>query len=152
MKISEAFPSKYVTAPDLNGQDRTLIIENVTSESVGKPPQVRPVVYFNGAQKGLVLNQTNGNTIALHHGDEMNNWGGKQITIYPTTTEFGSKVVDCIRVRTPGQVAIPNYGAQERAHQTLVRPPQTISDAAGSVNISDSPATLADELSDDIPF
>ena len=148
MKVTEAFPSKYVTAPDLNGQDVTLTIQNVMQESVGNPPQIRPVIYFDRAEKGLVLNQTNGNTIALHHGDEMNNWCTKQITIYPTTTQFGGKVVDCIRVRTPGQVAIPNYGAQERAHQTLVRPPQTGVDAP----LQDSPATLAAELSDDIPF
>ena len=148
MKISEAFPSKYVTAPDLNGQDCTLTIKSVTQESVGNPPQIRPVVYFERTEKGLVLNQTNGNTIALHHGDEMNNWRGKQIQIYPTTTEFAGKIVDCIRVRTPNQVPIPNYSAQERANQTLVRPPQTGLEAP----LPDSPPTLADDLSDDIPF
>ena len=123
-RVSEAFPSKYVSAPDLNGQSCVLTIDTVKQEGVGTPPEMLPVVYFQGTQKGLVLNVTNANTIALHHGDEMNNWDGKQIEIYPTTTTFAGKIVDCIRVRAPNQVPIPSYTAQERSHQTLVRPPQ----------------------------
>lgn len=122
-RVSEAFPSKYISAPDLNGQSCVLTIDAVKSEGVGTPPEMLPVAYFQGTQKGLVLNVTNANTIALHHGDEMDNWGGKQIEIYPTTTPFAGKIVDCIRVRAPGQVPIPAYTAQEKTNQTLVRPP-----------------------------
>ena len=51
-----------------------------------------------GKKMGLMLNKTNAQLIAKQHGDDMESWVGKTITIYPTTTDFGGEQVDCIRV------------------------------------------------------
>lgn len=102
MDINGVFPSKFLRAADLQGREVTLTIDNVDVEDVGghgDSSDVKPVVYFQGKQKGLVLNKTNANTIAGLYGAETDGWRGKPITIFPTQTEFAGKAVPCIRVR-----------------------------------------------------
>ena len=79
MNIHDLFPSKYIKASDLNGQDLDLVIEEVVLETVGG--EELPIVYFEGAQKILVLKPTNGRTIASIYGPETDNWIGQSITL-----------------------------------------------------------------------
>lgn len=99
MKVSEAFPSQYLKAADLNGRNVSLTIKNVDIETIGDDR--KPVVYFEGKEKGLVLNKTNANTIAFTYGDDMDEWRGGEIIIFPTTTDFQGRTVDAIRVKIP---------------------------------------------------
>ncbi len=101
MKISAAFPSPYVKARDLNGKPCPLTIRTCVLEELGQgnDKEKKPVLYFNGAQKGLVLNKTNANVIADAYGDDTANWEGKDVEIYPTEVEFKGKLVDGIRLR-----------------------------------------------------
>lgn len=101
MKISTAFPSKYLRAADLpeNGQV-DLVIANVQLEDVGDDDQ-RPVLYFQGKTKGVVLNKTNSGVISNKYGDETDKWLGQPIALYATETSFQGKMVACIRMRTP---------------------------------------------------
>lgn len=55
-------------------------------------------VFFVGKEKGLVLNKTNAALIAEQHGQDTGGWKGKEVRIYPTTTDFGGERVECIRV------------------------------------------------------
>lgn len=99
MKVSQAFPSKFLTAADLDGPT-TFQIRDVTLEEVGSrsaAPELKNVVNFHG-QKPWVLNKTNAKRIREMHGDEMNDWSGKSVTLYPTDTPFGDEMVACIRV------------------------------------------------------
>lgn len=113
MKISQVFPSKYLTASDLNGKPFTLTITKVTMEEMithdNKKVQ-KPVVWFEKATKGFVLNVTNAKIIVALYGDETNDWRGKRITIYPTKVRAFGEMQDAIRVReelpaTPKPVA-----------------------------------------------
>ncbi len=101
MKISDAFPSNYVKAADLNGKPCPLTIRTCVLEELGQgnDKEQKPVLSFNGAQKGLVLNKTNSNTIADAYSDATANWEGKPVEVYPTQVEFKGKLVDGIRVR-----------------------------------------------------
>lgn len=102
MKISVIFPSKYVKAADLNGKPVTLTIKGVTLEEMvthDNKKVSKPVVWFERATKGFVINLTNALIIAALHGDETDNWTGKRITIYPTQVKAFGKMEDCIRVR-----------------------------------------------------
>ena len=103
MKISAAFPSNYVKAADLKGKPCPLTIRTCVLEELGQgnDTEKKPVLYFNGAQKGLVLNRTNSNVIAEAYGDETVAWEGKPVEVYPTRVEFKGKLVDDIRVRIP---------------------------------------------------
>lgn len=100
MRVSQAFPSKYVKAADLQDRAHLLTIRAVTMEDVGGG-DTKPVLYFQNAEKGVVLNRTNAETIAFCYTDETDNWIGKQIEVYPDTTHFQGKLVPCVRVRRP---------------------------------------------------
>src|SRR4029434_1526964 len=102
MKISEIFPSKYLTASDLNGKPYTLTIRTVTLEEMmtheNKKVQ-KPTCWFVGAQKGFVMNVTNAHIIVALYGDDTDVWAGKRITIYPTKVKAFGSYQDAIRVR-----------------------------------------------------
>ena len=131
MKISGAFPSNYVKASDLNGKPWDMKIRTVAMEDLGQgnDKESKPVLYFDGAQKGLVLNKTNATNIAKSYGDDTGNWTGKDIQVFPTTTEFKGETVDAIRVRV-----VPEAQSEKQPE------PQP------------NAAPMADDPSDSIPF
>lgn len=100
----DMFPSKYFKAGDLEG-DTILKIQNVAIEPVGQEQDHKPVVSFVGQDKKFILNVTNGGIIADAFGDNADEWIGKMICIFPTKAQFGSKMVDAIRVKVPGEKA-----------------------------------------------
>jgi len=59
----------------------------------------KPCVYFEGKEKGLLCNATNGNTIANMYGPFVEDWVGKYIALYVTTTSSPDGTVPCIRIR-----------------------------------------------------
>lgn len=102
MKISKVFPSKYVAAADLNGKTVPLTIARVTMEEMithDNKKVNKPVVWFEKATKGLVLNLTNAKIIATLYGDETDDWTGERISIYPTRVKAFGVMQDAIRVR-----------------------------------------------------
>ncbi len=94
---------KYLKAADLKSQSVTCTISEAVEEEVGvgKDMEKKPVLHFTGKDKGLVLNTTNGNTIAETLGFEAADWVGKQIELFPDKTLLGGNLVDCIRCRVP---------------------------------------------------
>ncbi len=94
------FPSKWLAAADLMGDDRIVQVKQIIpSEEVGQSKDKRPVVYFQGVEKGLVLNKTNAKRIAKLYGPDTDKWIGKSITLYPSECDFGDETVPCLRVR-----------------------------------------------------
>ncbi len=87
---------------DLDGKDVTVTIEKcVAGELTGDKGRKskKPMVSFVGTPKKLALNKTNGKAIASMYGTSVEAWAGKQITLYPTVTDFGGETLPCIRVR-----------------------------------------------------
>jgi hypothetical protein len=99
MKISTAFPSNYLKASDLNGQNVTVIMSRVAMEQIGKDREERPVIYFRNHEKGMVLNKTNTKKISEIFGDETDEWSGGEIILYPAMVEFQGDTVEALRVR-----------------------------------------------------
>ena len=98
MNINDAFPSAYLRASDLGGSPVRVTISKVIFENVGDDRKA--VVYFEGKDKGLILNKTNANKlIVVTASAQTEEWAGKTILLYPTTTEFKGDEVPCIRVR-----------------------------------------------------
>src|SRR6516225_7472933 len=108
---NEAFPSRFFKAADITEEGLPLKIAKVEQEKVGPDQELKWVLYFKGHDKQLVLNGTNWDLIAAALREEnSDNWVGKIIELFPTQTQFGSKMVDCIRVRrfrTPAAQAAP---------------------------------------------
>ena len=100
MNINTAFPSTFLKAADLGGQRRQATIDRVAMEDIGGDH--KPIVYFSGKDKGLVLNRTNSNMIAEIAGsEETDDWKGTAIVLFPTKVDFQGKRVDAIRVDYP---------------------------------------------------
>ncbi len=99
MKVSDAFPSKYVAAPDLDGKNVRVTIARVEIEKVGE--DTKPVIYFQGKQKALVCNKTNAKAIAAAYGDEMDDWIGSELILFPIMTDYQGESKPAVRVRAP---------------------------------------------------
>lgn len=103
MKISQVFQSKWLKAADLQGAEVKVQISGCAIEEFtdGDKKDTKPVLYFTGKKKGLMLNRTNSAIIADTYGDDTDGWIGQDIIIYPDKTLFQGKMVECLRVRTP---------------------------------------------------
>lgn len=100
MNVNSAFPSKYLKASDLGTAQPTVIIDHVSIEEVGRDKDSRPVIYFAGKEKGVVLNRTNAKKIAeLVGSPETDEWAGFAVRLYATETQFGGDTVECIRIK-----------------------------------------------------
>ena len=106
MNINDAFPSKYISAGDLHDQPVTVTISRCVFEKMRDGKTV-PVIYFQGTERGLALNKTNGMSVASLHGPETNGWTGKKIQLYPTMTEWQGKPTTCIRIQAAGVQVTP---------------------------------------------
>lgn len=97
----KAFPSKYLKAADLE-RDTEVKVRKVVSEEVGPAKDPRLVAYFEGVEKGVVLNKTRCNGIARAAGsDDTDDWIGANVILYPSETQFQGEMVECIGIRPP---------------------------------------------------
>ena len=97
MRISSAFPSKYLRATDLQDRQVKVVMSRVETETIGDDN--RPVLYFQGKEKGLVLNKTNANSISAVYGDDTEDWRGGEIVLFETMVDFQGKTMAAIRCR-----------------------------------------------------
>jgi hypothetical protein len=95
--ISSLFPSDYLKASDLQGRAITVTMSHISTQDLNGDP--KPILYFQGKEKGLVLNKTKANKISEMFGDDYSNWSGGQIILYEAMVEFQGKTVPAIRVR-----------------------------------------------------
>jgi arabinogalactan endo-1,4-beta-galactosidase len=134
MKISAAFPSKYLKACDLQDRNFSVIMSTVELEDVGDSDR-KPVLYFQGKSKGLVLNKTNSRAIAAAYGDDTDDWRGKSLVLFPAMVDFRGDTVEAIRVRAPKQVS---SSPANKLNEANPPPQQTIPEGG--------------HLDDEIPF
>lgn len=116
MDINGAFPSTYLKAADLQKREVTVAIDRVAMEDIGGDH--KPVLYFQGKEKGLVLNKTNSMNIAAAYGPETDMWTGHKVTLYPAWVDFQGRSVEAIRCRA----AFENGAASQRPVTTSTRP------------------------------
>jgi hypothetical protein len=101
VKISTAFPSKYVRVEDLDGRDITVRIDRIQMEEVGEERKEKPVLYFESKSKGMVLNVTNAKTISASYGNDSEDWRGREIVLFETSVSYKGETKPGIRVRVP---------------------------------------------------
>ena len=135
--INDAFPSKYLKASDLKGREVIVTIDRVTFEGVGQNREMKAIVYFAGKDKGMVLNKTNAKKIIEISGSAITEeWGGTQLKLYPTETEFAGETVDCIRVKPVGKSVM---GRMTPAPPPPLPPPMDVSEHDGMVTDDEIP-------------
>lgn len=100
MKVSEAFPSNFIAAGDLDGRSVTLTIARVADPGTVKREDGqkidKPILYFAEKPNGpaMILGKTNARAVRMIHGNDMARWTGKKITIYPTTTDISKSMAE----------------------------------------------------------
>jgi len=99
MKVSEAFPSRYLAGDDLGGRRIEVIIREVILEEVGDEKENKPILYFEGKRKGMVLNKTNATVLAETFGDDMEDWTGRKIELRTEKVSFQGKIHNALRVQ-----------------------------------------------------
>jgi hypothetical protein len=84
-----------------DGEDMTVTIDYVQNEVVtgsGGKKEECTVAHLVG-QKPLILNVTNSKSIHKLYGPYIEDWRGKQITLYASTTKLAGEMVECLRIR-----------------------------------------------------
>jgi hypothetical protein len=110
------YDKDFIGAWDLKDKDVTVTITKVKGGElvgVGGRKSKKPVVYMKGTEKGFAVNATNGKAIASMYGTFVQDWVGKRITLYKSTTRNpnGDGEVECIRVRPQAPAASSPHAA-----------------------------------------
>lgn len=152
MRLSDLFPSKYLKAADLGDRQVLVTIDAVMIEEIDDDDQTirKPVVYFHGKEKGLVMNITNGKAIAALYGEETDEWIGRDVILYSRMVDFKGNEVPGLRVKAPVQqmrtVQSPPLHQQHVERDTL---------PAAPIRQQVQPqrrATVTADLNDEVPF
>ena len=147
MKIGQMTTSKYLKGADVD-PPRLLTFRSFKKENVAKadePEEHKWVAYFDGEDKGLVLNKVNLERAARALGsDDTDDWIGKPIVVfYDPNVEFGGKLVGGIRLRAPKP---PSQRIAEAA------PLQGAALARASIGRGPPPPAEVEDEDDGIPF
>ena len=103
------------------GHDLIVTIESVKGGELnnGARKTKKPIITLAGRDKKFVCNKTNAKAIAGMYGNIVDNWKGKRIAMYVSTTRDPSTGGDtpCIRVRPtiPSSTAAPQGGSASPA-------------------------------------
>jgi hypothetical protein len=100
------YGSKYFSVADLkDGEPRLKIgkVEVVELREKNGTTKRKYVIWFEGADKGLVVNKTNAKKLADAYGKQATKWIGQVVQLYSEETTFGNGV----RVRPLRKPATP---------------------------------------------
>ncbi len=84
-----------------NGSDITVKIVDVKLENIviqGGKKEDHTIAYLRN-QKPLILNMTNSKTLHRLYGPYIEDWIGKDITLFASVARLGNEDVECIRIR-----------------------------------------------------
>jgi hypothetical protein len=116
MKTSDAFPSRYLQTATVKAKPIVATISHVEMELVGQGQDAKkkPVLYFEGDTKPMVLNRTNWEVLEGAFGDS-DEWPGHKIKIYAARTQFGGKSLDGLRV----EPIVPKPAAKDELNDAI---------------------------------
>ena len=100
MRRDEAFPGKFLKAADVKETPLIAVISYVEKEKVGQgsDQKEKPVMYFQDADKPMVVNSTNWDTLAEAYGEDSDGWSGCKIKVYSAPTQYQGKRTEGLRV------------------------------------------------------
>ena len=112
--------AQYLKKEDLSEPVDTelLWVKEEKVPTPGKGTRTRAVAYFEGLSKGLVLNNSNGETLLEMTGTEdPNEWKDVALQLYvdPDVT-YGGKKIGGIRIRKPAPVSVPKLKVRQQPY------------------------------------
>ena len=144
VNVNTVFPTKYVKAQDVNGQV-LVTIRSAVMEQLGD--EYKLVVYFEGHDKGMVLNKTNANNLSNLYGPESDGWIGKPMTLVSTFVDFQGQSTPALRLHPPQQ---QQQGFTSGLPQQM--PAQTPTQQPAQQYDERNPPPLGNPIDDEIPF
>ena len=100
--LDDLFPSKYLRAADIEGEQvftiKNIAMETLKNKDTQKDEQ-KAILYFNEAEKGIVLNKTNKNTLEQLYGNIIADLIGKRVILHTPDVEGFGKVAPAIRIK-----------------------------------------------------
>jgi len=151
MKLNEMIPStgKYLKKEDVDPAI-LVTIANFSQDDVSaqnEPPDIKAILHFNNIDKPLVLNQTNGQLLAIATGLSMEadtaEYVGREIVLFnDKTVSFGGKITGGIRIRARRMQPENAQPAPATQYGAAAEPSNPVA--------QHSPA--AEPFNDDIPF
>jgi hypothetical protein len=118
VKVSDLYPSKYLKGSDLGGRAVTVTIDTIALESFydseSKQTVKKPVLYFAGKQKGLVLSKSLAYKLAeILRSDDMDIWPGGRVVLFTERRSVYGEVKEVFAVRAADPAPQPAaQGAQ----------------------------------------
>lgn len=92
MNVFSIFKGEYLSATELGEKKPTLVISRVNVAKVeddkGKARD-RPILFFSGVERGLVLCKTNALLLSAMFSEETDAWTGKKVTIHSEMVQVG---------------------------------------------------------------
>lgn len=133
MDMTTVFPSRFFSPNDFDSVGKVFTIGNVIMEQV--MAEFKPVMYFKGQDKGMVINPTNGKILIglPGFGKESNNWVGKEVVLFSYHAMFNNQPQLRLGVRVPDGRAATASPAPIKQYGT-------------------PPGGLRDEMEDEVPF
>jgi hypothetical protein len=98
--FDDLYGGRFLSAAEVK-KPVTAIIERIEEESFPRPGEAtRPkkVLYVHGGKKGIVLNKTDANTLALAFGKTFPAWVGQRVLIKAEPTTFAGKTTMGLRL------------------------------------------------------
>lgn len=110
MKVGDLYGNRYLTAADLGGREPIVVMRAVAVEKVkqGRETEERLVLYFENAERGLMLNKTNALAIASLHGEETDAWLGRRIRLFESSEDYDGKTYRVIRIKQATESVAPS--------------------------------------------
>ena len=104
-KLNDFFPSRYFNADDFALHPAVFEISNIQVETFKQKDGTvadKPIAYFQGQRKSLILNKTNFKAIATIAGaQDTDEWPGTSIELYAAVVSVAGEETPCVRVRKP---------------------------------------------------
>lgn len=117
--INDLFPSPYIAAADVENKP-VVTIKQFTKKTMKNrdgEDEVKPVIYFNELEKGMVLNKTNADIIASLYGGVLEEWIGERIQLHAVMVEaFGKRA---LAIRVAEQKPVADKGKLIERYQAL---------------------------------
>jgi hypothetical protein len=81
--------------------DKVMVtISDVTNESIGDDER-KPVIWFRGFDKGMVMNKTNANNVSGVYGPDTDAWIGRQMELTTAMVDFQGRSTRALRLYPP---------------------------------------------------
>jgi len=106
MLVSSKSGSAYLKGEDIKGMEVPVIVQRAywcEEEGSNSLPINKFCLMFVGKSKGLLLNATNRDAMVEKYGDEINDWAGKELTLFTISVPYEGKTWAGIRLRFPGE-------------------------------------------------